>query len=246
MGKRTVVITGGAKGIGYAAAQAFVSKGYNVAILDNNLALAQQAASQLDPSGTAVISCVCDVSNVESIRDAIKAVAEQFAGIDVVVTSAGILTSTPIKEITPEEWNRVLSIDLGGVFFTIQQALPYLEKSSAPRVINISSLAGRMGGYETGLAYSAAKGGVLSLTMGMARQLAPQGITVNCVCPSTTESDMSRQFTPEARERLIARVPLGRFALPEEVASAVAYLASEEAGYITGLLMDVNGGTYMG
>lgn len=246
MSKRTAVITGGAKGIGFAVAQSFIQKGYFVALLDNNPALAEQAASQLDSSGISAISCQCDVADVASIREAMQKVADYFGGIDVVVTSAGILTSTPIRELQPEEWNRVLSIDLGGVFFTIQQSLPYLEKSSAPRIVNISSLAGRMGGYETGLAYSAAKGGVLSLTMGMARQLAPQGITVNCVCPSTTESDMSRQFTPEARERLLGRVPLGRFALPEEVASAVTYLASEEAGYITGLLMDVNGGTYMG
>ena len=128
----------------------------------------------------------------------------------------------------------------------IQQALPYLEKSRYPRVINISSNAGRMGGYENGLAYSASKGGVIALTYGLARRLAPKGITVNCIAPGTIESNMSRCYDESVRNRLLSRFPIGRFGVPEDVAAAACFFASEESGFTTGAVLDVNGGLFMG
>lgn len=127
-----------------------------------------------------------------------------------------------------------------------QQAIAYLKNSEAPRVINISSNAGRMGGFENGLAYTASKGGMISLTYGFARRLAPQGITVNCIAPGTIDSDMSSEFEGEARERLLARFPLRRFGTPKEVAAAACYFASIESGFTTGAVLDVNGGMFMG
>jgi 3-oxoacyl-[acyl-carrier protein] reductase len=148
--------------------------------------------------------------------------------------------------MTEETWDRVLSVNLKSVFFASQAAIPHLKKSGAPRIVNVSSLAGRMGGYETGLSYSASKGGILSLTMGMARQLAPFGITVNALCPGTTESDIIRQWSAGQIAGLKAKVPLGRLGSIADMAAAAAFLTGDEAGFITGLFLDVNGGMYMG
>ncbi len=243
---RVAVVTGAAKGIGFAIAKRFADQDYCVAMLDIDEALVGESAKLLDGQEQRVLSVFCDVSDVDSISRAVDAVASKFGGIDVVVNNAGILFSTPIPEVTEKEWDRVLAVNLKSMFFTMQKALPWLKKSAAPRIINISSLAGRMGGYEVGLSYSASKGGAISLTMGLARQLAPFGVTVNVVCPSTTESDIIRQWSQAQIDRLRDRCPLGRLGKPEDIAAAVCFLASEEAGYITGAILDVNGGTHMG
>ncbi|MGI6298690.1 MAG: SDR family NAD(P)-dependent oxidoreductase [Saccharofermentanales bacterium] len=244
--KRIAVVTGAAQGIGQAIAGRLASEGYRVAIVDINEAKAEAAAAELTAQGFDAASFACDVSDVESITAMITKVVNVFDGIDVVVNNAGILHSTPIPQVTAAEWDRVMAVNLKSVFFVIQQALPYLKQSSAPRVINISSLAGRMGGFETGMAYTASKGAIISLTYGMARQLAPFGITVNAVCPGTTESEMITQWSQEQIDSLLNRIPLRKLAKPANIASAVTYLASEEAEFITGLLMDVNGGMYFG
>lgn len=244
--KRVAVVTGAAQGIGQAIAGRLASEGYRVAIVDINEAKAAAAAADLTAQGFEAASFACDVSDVESITAMIGKVVNVYGGIDVVVNNAGILHSTPIPQVTAAEWDKVMAVNLKSVFFVIQQALPHLKQSSAPRVINISSLAGRMGGFETGMAYTASKGAIISLTYGMARQLAPFGITVNAVCPGTTESEMITQWSQEQIDSLLNRIPLRKLAKPANIASAVTYLASEEAEFITGLLMDVNGGMYFG
>jgi 3-oxoacyl-[acyl-carrier protein] reductase len=164
----------------------------------------------------------------------------------VLVNSAGILSTQNIKEMTRENWDRVLTVNLTGTFFMVQQTLPWLEKSPAPRIINISSNAGRMGGFEGSLCYAASKGGIISITYGLARQLAPQNILVNCIAPGTTMTDIVKAYTPEAMARLLPRFPLGRLGKPEEIAAAACFFASEEASFTTGAVLDVNGGMFMG
>ena len=139
-----------------------------------------------------------------------------------------------------------MSINLRGTFLIIQQSVKFLEKSNAPRIINISSNSGRMGGFENGMAYSASKGGIIAMTYGIARQLAPKKITVNCVAPGTIESDMLNARDEDTKKRLLTRFPIGRFGTSDEVASAVCYFASEESGFTTGSVLDVNGGLFMG
>lgn len=243
---RVAVITGAAQGLGYAIAKMLFENGMKVAVADINGDKAKQAAAILDSSGASAIGFACDVADNASIVETMGAVGKAFGGIDVVVNSAGIMNSTKIPDITREEWDRMLAVNLGGTFFVIQAALPYLEKSRAGRVINIASNAGRMGGYENSMTYTATKGGVIALTFGIARQLAPANITVNAVCPGTVDTDMVKAYSPEAMTRLLSRIPMGRLATPEDVAAAACYLASEEAGFVTGLLLDVNGGMYMG
>lgn len=243
---RTAVITGGSQGIGYAIATAFAQSGMNVAILSVHNGTAKKAAKTLSEKGCSCVGFQCDVSDVESIRHALELVHTHFGNIDVIVNSAGILDAQSVETLSYESWSKVINVNLTGSFFVIQQALPYLEKSRYPRVINISSNAGRMGGYENGLAYSASKGGVIALTYGLARRLAPKGITVNCIAPGTIESNMSRCYDESVRNRLLSRFPIGRFGVPEDVAVAACFFASEESGFTTGAVLDVNGGLFMG
>lgn len=239
---RKAIVSGAAQGIGYAIARRLTEEGARVALLDVNEEKLRDAAESLPGSA----GFACDVSNVSGIDETVQKVAAAFGALDIVVNNAGILNNTPIAEVTEAQWDLIMAVNLKSVFFMVQKAIPYLKESACPRVINISSLAGRMGGFETGLGYSASKGGILALTMGFARQLAPLGINVNAVCPGTTETPITREFSPEAMEKLYARIPLRRLGKPEDVAAAVAYLASDDAAFVTGELLDVNGGMYMG
>jgi 3-oxoacyl-[acyl-carrier protein] reductase len=246
LNRRTAIVTGGSRGIGFAIAEALAQKGMNIGILSAHAKSVRGAARRLVASGYPCESAACNVSDVDSVRQAIRKVADRFDGIDVVVNCAGILDVCPILEMSPEQWDNVMAVNLKGTFLLVQQALPYLEKGHAPRVINISSNAGRMGGYENGLAYTASKGGIIALTYGLARRLAPMGITVNCIAPGTIASDMSQIYDDKTRARLLARFPIGRFGTPEEVAAAACYFASEDSGFTTGAVLDVNGGMFMG
>lgn len=244
--KRTAIVTGGSRGIGLAIARAFAEAGMQVGILSARQESAAAAAQSLSNAGLSCVGVACDVSDLDSVRRAIQSVSEHFGGIDVVVNCAGVLDKSPIHDISPEHWDHIMGINLKGTFLVTQQAIAYLEKSRAPRIINISSNAGRMGGFENGLAYTASKGGMIALTYGLARRLAPKGITVNCIAPGTIESDMSQAYDEATRNRLLARFPIGRIGTPEEVAAAACYFASEESGFTTGAVLDVNGGMFMG
>lgn len=243
---RVAVVTGAAQGLGYAIAKALCDRGATVGIADINELKIKEAADRLRSSGCSVFPLVVDVTSVESLKQMVDEISKNCGALDILVNNAGILFSTKIEDITPKEWDKVLSVNLSGTFFAVQQALPLLKKSPSPRIINISSLAGRMGGYETGMSYTASKGGVISLTYGLARHLAPYGITVNCVCPGTTETPIIQQWTPAQRSALEEKIPLGRLGAPTDIGNAVAFLAGDEASFITGLLLDVNGGMYFG
>jgi 3-oxoacyl-[acyl-carrier protein] reductase len=243
---RTAVITGGSRNLGFAIARKFATCGMKVGILSVTQGSAEQAAASIGSSGGEAIGLRCDVTDPDSIETALEKISARFGGIDVVVNSAGVLDLASIEQTSVEHWDSVMAVNLRGTFLVIQKALPYLEKSQAPRVINISSNSGRMGGFENGMAYSASKGGVIAITYGIARRLAPHRITVNCIAPGTIESDMSRARDPETLRRLLGRFPIGRLGTADEVAAAACYFASEEAGFTTGAVLDVNGGLFMG
>lgn len=243
---KQAIVTGAANGIGLGIAQRLASEGAAVAVCDLNWDKAELEADKLRKEGAKAEAFCMDMAKVNDIRKVTEEIAERFGGLDILVNNAGILDSSPILEMKEETWDRVLDINLKGTFFACQAAIPYLKKSPAPRIVNVSSLAGRMGGYETGLSYSASKGGILSLTMGMARQLAQFGITVNSLCPGTTESDIIRNWSSEQIDGLKSKIPLGRLGSISDMAAAVAFLTGNEAGFITGMFLDVNGGMYMG
>lgn len=242
--RRTVVITGGTSGIGFETAKQLISEGYNVAIIGKNQSRAKEAEMSL---GSRCKSYICDVSNVKQIEETLSQIIQDFGSIDVLVNSAGVLDTSKIDTLTEFEWDKVIDVNLKGTYFMMQKAIPYLEKATVPRIINIGSNAGRMGGFENGLAYTASKGGVIALTYGAARRLAPKGITVNCVAPGTIVTEMAERGYDEAtKEKLIARFPVGRMGRPDEVAAAISYFASEKSSFTTGAVLDVNGGMFMG
>ena len=243
---RIAIVTGAARGIGFAAAEKLAENGASVVLGDANEPLVQEAAGRLKAKGYEALAVRMDVGRNDSIREAIAAAVKAFGGIDIVVNNAGILSALSIEEMTREEWDTVLNVNLGGTFFVIQAALPFLKKSQNPRIINISSLTGRNGGFEGSMCYAASKGGVISITRDMARRLAPFNITVNAVCPGPTETEILKGYTPEAQERQRNVSLLRRLGQPEEIAASICYLASTEAAFVTGAMLDVNGGAYMG
>ena len=242
----TAIVTGAARGIGLGIAQRLAEQGANVVLADINFETAKQEAACMTARGMSCMAFKVNVSCVEDLKAMVNSAVTNFGGLDILVNNAGILDSSPILEMTEEHWDRVMAVNLKSVFFASQTAIPHLKESSSPRIVNISSLAGRMGGYETGLSYSASKGGIISLTMGMARQLAPFGITVNSVCPGTTESEIIKDWSAEQIAGLVGKIPLGRLGSVKDIATAAAFLTGRDAGFITGLLLDVNGGMYMG
>lgn len=244
---KVALVTGGAQGIGKTTAEYLAELGAKVAVADINKEKLEAVAEAIRQTGGQAIGIVLDVCSNESIETAVNMVVDTFGGIDIVVNSAGILGTSGIEEMQRNgEWNRVLDIDLTGTFFVCQYALPYLKKSPAGRIINISSMTGRNGGFEGSMSYAAAKGGVVAITRGMARHLAKHKITVNAVCPSTTETEMIEGYTPERLANQTKNILLGRLGKREEIAASVCYLASDEAAFVTGLMLDINGGAYFG
>lgn len=244
---KAAVITGAAQGIGRTVAQKMAEMGAKVAVADINKEKIDAVVREIRENGCEAVGVIMDVRSNDSIEAAMKKSAEAFGGIDIIVNSAGILGTSGIEEMERDgEWNRVLDIDLTGTFFACQYALPYLKKSSAGRIINIASVTGRNGGFEGSMSYAAAKGGVIAITRGMARHLAKHQITVNAVCPATTQTEMLEGYTQERIDNQVKNILLGRLGKREEVAGAVCYLASDEAAFVTGLMLDVNGGAYFG
>jgi len=245
---RVAIVTGAAQGIGYHAAKMLCQNGMKTALVDLNREKVQKAADELGAlEGCAgVAAFACDVSRETEIEKTINEIVARFGQIDVVVNSAGILSAAKIPDIEREEWDRILGVNLSGSFFMVQKALPFLKQSKHGRVINISSVAGRMGGVENSMSYAASKGGLCAITRGMARHLGPFNITVNAVCPGPTKTPILDAYSEEAMRNLASKFFLGRVGEPEDIASGICYLASEEAGFVTGIMLDINGGFWMG
>lgn len=242
---RVAVVTGATRGIGRVIAIKLAESGAKVAVLGRDENKANNVKAEIEKLGGKAEVFLGDIFDDKECKRIADEVNASFGQLDILVNCAGALTSTKIDDILRAEWDRILGVNLTGTFFMIQSALPYLRKSRAGRIINISSNAGRMGGYANSQSYTASKGGVIAITKGIARQLAPDNITVNVVCPGTTKTEMSKLYDDETTKRLIGRIPLGRLGKPEDTAAAVCFFASEEAGFITGAILDVNGGMYM-
>jgi 3-oxoacyl-[acyl-carrier protein] reductase len=172
--------------------------------------------------------------------------ADAFGGIDILINNAGLLHSTPVEEITEEEWDRISDVNLKAVFFACQAVLPYFKERGGGKIVNMSSLAGRNGGFANGLAYSATKAGIIGLTKGLATRLAGFSVNVNAICPGTTRTDILKSFSDDKIHELEGKIPLGRLGSVDDIANAVCFLCADEASFITGVSLDVNGGMYIG
>ena len=241
-GRRSLV-TGGGRGIGRAIAFALADVGADVAITSRKAVEAEPVAAQIRAKGRSSLALALDVRNVASIRACFERVAREWGTIDILVNNAGTNIPTDLVSLDEEGWDTVVNTNLKGLAFVTQAALPGLRDGG--RVINVASIYGVLGRVER-IAYSAAKGGVVTLTKSLALELAPRGITVNAVGPSLIETDLTRERMrkdPGFRDVEVARTPLGRLGTVEDVAGAVVYFASSEAGFVTGQLLLIDGGT---
>lgn len=245
---KTAIITGSAQGIGREIAISFLKVGTNVLAADINEDNLEKFVKDADiagyPGSLTIIRT--DVSSVSDLENMVSTAVQKYDGVDILVNNAGIFHSTPVDKVTESEWDKILAINLKSMFFASQKVIPHMKKKNWGRIINISSLAGRMGGYANGLAYSASKAGIIGLSMGLARRIADSKITVNTVAPGTTESSIIDQFSEEKKAELKKLIPIGRVGQPVDIANLVVFLASELAGFITGSVIDINGGMYMG
>jgi NAD(P)-dependent dehydrogenase (short-subunit alcohol dehydrogenase family) len=248
---RRAFITGGASGIGYAVAEALLARGDQVAIGDvDEAALAEAARALQNPN---LLPLHLDVTAHASVREAVRTCAARFGGLDTLVNCAGILRFTPLEDLTEEEWDQVLAVDLKGVFLCCQAAAPFLRASGRGRIVSLSSDAGKRG-YPLLTSYCAAKFGVIGLSKALAGELAPSGVTVNCVCPTGVASTAMGQSvlawlagkTGKTVEEILAdrarEVPLRRLPKAADVVNAVLFFLAEEASFVTGEALNVDGG----
>jgi 3-oxoacyl-[acyl-carrier protein] reductase len=237
---RVALVTGGARGIGLAVASALSGRSASVALVDIDLDALEPAAQSL---GEHTVAIQADVSRPAQVQRAVERAVEHFGRLDILVNNAGICPLTAFPDITEAEWDRVLDINLKGAFFCSQAAFPHIRQSGPRgRVVNISSVAGQSGGLLAPFHYAASKAGLIVLTKQLARLLAPERATANCVAPGTTDTDLTAAWSEDIRTRVRTAIPLGRFGRPEEIAEVVSFLVSDRAAFITGATFDVNGG----
>ena len=270
---KAAIVTGGTKGIGAACVRLLYERGAGViAVYGSDKAAAEALAAELAFGGNAAVNfgnaannagenagdnasnagkavgqvdfMQVDVSNIGDIERLMAFATERYGGLDILVNNAGIMQSTSIEDMTEDEWDRVLAINLKSVFFVTQKALPLIKARGGGKIVNMTSLAGRNGGFVNGLAYTASKAGIVGLTKGFAARLAPFGINVNAVAPGTTDTGILDGISEEKMAGLMAKIPAGRLGTPEEIAAATVFLCSDKADFITGAVLDINGGMY--
>ncbi len=237
---KVVVITGAASGIGLACARAFAAEDSALVLGDLDADGARSVADEHGGLGIGV-----DVADPGQARALVDTAVEQHGRLDVLVTCAGIFHSTPFDEIPISEWDRIVAVNLRGVFLVAQAALGPMTAQGSGRIVTIGSLAGQAGGLAAGAAYAASKGGVAALTKSIARFAAASGVRANCVNPGIITTPMTDQWAPGVLDRTVAQTPMQRPGTPDEVASVVVMLASDAASFVQGAQIDVNGGLIM-
>lgn len=241
---RTALVTGASRGIGNACALALGKAGYRVAIAARSVENLQDTAAQIKSAGAETYAVAIDVSNNASVKAGFEKAAKEFGRIDILVNNAGITKDGLAVRMKEQDWNLVLATNLSGAFFAIQQVLPGMMRERWGRIINISSVVGEMG--NPGQAnYVASKAGLIGLTKSIAQEVGSRNITVNAVAPGFIETDMTGGLSDELKEKMLANTPLRRIGMPDDIAHAVKFLVSEDANFITGHVLDVNGGIYM-
>ncbi|MDD2546790.1 MAG: SDR family oxidoreductase [Burkholderiaceae bacterium] len=241
------LVTGAASGLGNVIAARLHAAGYRVALTDHQEALARDAAARLDPSGATAMALKLDVRHKGDFEAALQAVIAQWGGVQVLVNNAAMTPTTPVMQITPEEFDAVLAVNLRGTFFGCQVLGAHMAAAGYGRIINLASLAGQNGGTASGAHYGASKGGILTLNKIFARELAGANVTVNAIAPGPMDLPSVRAAVPPERlEKIIDTViPVKRLGNPEFVAKLVVQLAAPDADFATGATWDVNGGIFM-
>jgi len=243
---RKAIVTGGGRGIGRAIAARLTGAGAEVMIADIDGWQAEKTAKELRRKSVSIIAAQVDVTEEKSVKRMMERALKEFSKLDILINNAGIMFRTRIQDITLEEWQKIMQVNLSGPFLCTQAALPLMKKNGYGRVVNISSSAGRSVSTLGGAHYTASKAGLLGFTRAVAKEMAPFGITVNAICPGLIDTQMARDTTTkEELERFINSFPIRRLGSPEEIGDLVVFLCSEKASYITGASIDINGGDLM-
>ncbi len=242
---KTVLVTGAAGGIGRAIVAEFAKKGYHVILhCFRSTEAAKTLCSTLRESGVDSAVVRADIGDPHQVNAMITGITRTFGGVDILVNNAGIARQRLFTDITDEEWEEMLSVNLSGVFYTCRAVLPGMLKKQSGSIVNIASVWGQTGG-SCEVHYSAAKAGVIGLTKALAKEVGPSGIRVNCVAPGVISTPMNASLSVEDLSRLSEETPLRRIGEPDEVARAVLYLAEDSASFVTGQVLSVGGGYYI-
>jgi 3-oxoacyl-[acyl-carrier protein] reductase len=242
---RVALVSGAARGIGKAIALTLAREGALVVITDVDQDGIQQVTQEIEKMGHQAKAVRADVSQRQEVQRLVSEAISTFGKIDILVNNAGIIRRGNFVEHNVQDWEKVLSVNLGGTFNCSQEVVPLMIKQGGGKIINITSIAGKVGDLASAPSYGASKGAMNTFTFSLARELAPYGINVNAIAPHAIETDMSREWSDEKRRQIVESIPLKRLGTPEEVAEAVVFLASDGANFITGEILDVNGGYLM-
>ena len=238
----TVVVTGGSRGIGKSVTEAFAAAGYRVALIyASRRKEAEKTAESLRERGTDAVAYLCDVSDAGQVRRVSDEITQRFGRIDVLVNNAGIAQIKLFTDTDENDWNRIMGVNAGGIYNMCRAIVPQMISRKNGRIINMSSMWG-ISGASCEVIYSASKAAVIGFTQALAKELGPSGITVNCIAPGVIDTEMNAELDDETRKELTDEIPLERFGAPEDVAGAVLFLASDQASYITGQVLGVDGG----
>ncbi len=239
---KVAIVTGAARGLGAATAAVLARQGARVAAADLLFDEVSRVTKALDPEAKPYD---LDVSDVGQIRRFVDAVVGDFGRVDILVNNAGICPRIPFEQSTEQDWERLMSVNARSQYFLCQAVVPVMRRQGGGRIINIASTGGRIGGFANSSIYSGTKGAIVMFTKSIAREVAKDGILVNCVAPGILDTDLMRNLPSENVKTLCGQIPLQRLGKPEELAAVIAFLASDECSYATGATFDINGGWVM-
>ena len=238
---KVALVTGASRGIGRHIARVLAQAGADLVLVGRNVPPLENVAGEVRKMGVRGMPAGCDVSVKAQVDAMVQRARREFGRVDVLVNNAGLGGAGDVETISEERWDEVLAVNLKGVFLCSRAVTPIMRQQKYGRIINIASISGQTGGVAGSANYAASKGGVIAFTKTLARDLGPDGITVNAIAPGQIESGMGR-LSEETKSQLVSHIPLGRLGTGDDIACAALFLASEEAGYITGATIDVNGG----
>jgi len=239
---RVALVTGGAGGLGLAIARRLAMSGAHVALADIRRGAAQTAADEVAALGRRAIGLGCDVSNPADTEALARDVMSEFGRIDILINNAGVMGRVaPFWELTIEDWNRVMAVDLTSVFLVSRAVIPHMRERKRGCIVNMASIAGKEGTPRL-VPYSVAKAGIIGFTKALGKELVADGIRVNCVAPGVVETPLLDQLPPESTQLMLSKVPMGRLGTPDEVAAVVLFLVSDDASFITAQCLDASGG----